>query len=670
MNSAARKRSTLKCTRQAALLGLLLLAAGLRLVGLTSLGLEHDEVANWLIDRSILAGNHGIYFQEAYGHEAGFHYLQTLTVALIGDNALALRLPAALLGVLIVAVSHRLVKTLYNHPVAFVAAAIVAITFFPAFYSRLALRAIMLPVFSGLAGYCFWVGMGARGTLRLDSGQVGKGGGQEQKQAAVYHSPFTIYHLPFLLSAILAGLSAYTYMASRVVPIFFALYFSVMFIWTLRKQKSNLAETVKWAAQWFAVYAIVAGPLFIWLQLNPGSEFRISEINQPLEALLSGNPLPALENAWKIFGVWGWHGDPLWRQNVAGAPIFNPLTAILFYAGVAWMLWRRRWADWFVLLWIATATIPSIVTADAPSTIRMINMLPVLGVPIGVVMHKLSTISPKKAELSTVFRSNPWITALTLVVLLGSGRTVHLLHNVWPTGGDVPFVWQTALTSGARWLDEQPDALPTTILGWSADTMDPPTMELALGRDDVPLRFAGQDTGVAALVLPFGDGEAVRVIRPNNPPINLAPSLATLLERGDSVRQPDFAAYTLSLADDGALLSSYAAPFGNELTLKTLPRCATDVDPCTFNTVWIINSPSDEPRTIFIHALDANGNIITQSDVQLPAPSHWQQGDHLIAAHTLAASDFAALRIGIYNPQTGLRLPTADGDSLLLTIEN
>ena len=75
---------------------LLLLGAALRLSGLNNgspPGLEHDEVANWLIDQGILAGQHGVYFTAAYGHEAGFHYWQTLFVGLLGDNALALRLP-------------------------------------------------------------------------------------------------------------------------------------------------------------------------------------------------------------------------------------------------------------------------------------------------------------------------------------------------------------------------------------------------------------------------------------------------------------------------------------------------------------------------------------------------------------------------------------------------
>ncbi len=43
----------------------------MRLIDLVrAAGLEDDQVANWLIDRDFLAGDHGIYFTEAYGHEA------------------------------------------------------------------------------------------------------------------------------------------------------------------------------------------------------------------------------------------------------------------------------------------------------------------------------------------------------------------------------------------------------------------------------------------------------------------------------------------------------------------------------------------------------------------------------------------------------------------------
>ena len=49
---------------------------------------------------------------------------------------------------------------------ALIAAAILAVTFFPTFYSRLALRAIMLPVLSGLAAYFYWRGWEKQGARR------------------------------------------------------------------------------------------------------------------------------------------------------------------------------------------------------------------------------------------------------------------------------------------------------------------------------------------------------------------------------------------------------------------------------------------------------------------------------------------------------------------------
>jgi len=142
---------------------LLLLAAALRLIGLNNVsppGLEHDEVAHWLINEQILAGNHAVYFTDAYGHEAGYHYFQTLFQILLGDNAFALRLPSVVLGLLGLAVSFALVRRLWGKDVALIAAAYLAILFFPIFYSRLALRAIALPVMSGLSAYFWWQGWG------------------------------------------------------------------------------------------------------------------------------------------------------------------------------------------------------------------------------------------------------------------------------------------------------------------------------------------------------------------------------------------------------------------------------------------------------------------------------------------------------------------------------
>ena len=616
---------TLNIKSRWTLVCILLWGAWLRLFNLTALGLEHDEVANWLIDRSILGGNHGIYFSAAYGHEAGFHYWQTLFVALIGDNTLALRLPAALLGVLLIAVSYKLVTVLYNRPIALLSAAILAVTFSPIFYSRLALRAMMLPVFSGLAAYFFWR------TLR-----------KQRKNILLTNS-----YLLIIISGIFAGLSTYTYMASRVVPIFFFGWMLLSFV-----TQANNRRYKQWLLFW-AIYALLAAPLFIYLQLNPSAEFRVTEINAPLEAARNGDLSLIWQNAKLIFGAWGWSGDPLWRQNVAGMPIFGPLLAALFYAGAALALWQRKPADLFCLLWITTATIPSLVTTDAPSTIRMINMLPLLGIFPAKVIHTLSTLSTKNARLSTTFWKVSWISGLILSFLWVSANSFQAIQHVWPNGGDVPFVWQTSLTSAARWLDTHAPH-PTTIIGWTPDTMDPPTMTLAMQRDDVPLRF----TSPNAIVLP--SGEQMRLIRPKTPDLPLPTALEAQLAAWDTsiIESTHFAVYNIRWTPEH-LIDPLDQSFGTELTLLGHGNCPQADTWCETTTVWRIDQPISEPRSVFIHLLNDAGELVSQSDVRLAGASSWQTGDLLFVTHQFNAAGNTTAHVGAYHSQTWQRLLTS-----------
>jgi 4-amino-4-deoxy-L-arabinose transferase-like glycosyltransferase len=161
-------------SRRFALVAILLVATALRVIGLdnfpmpmgaTPPGLEHDEVAHWLINRDILAGEHAIYFTEAYGHEALYHYAQAFFGAAVGEHALALRLPSVYLGVLLVAVSYALGRRLFGVRMGLLSAAFLAVLFWPVFYSRLALRAMALPVVAGLSAVVWWrVFAGERGS--------------------------------------------------------------------------------------------------------------------------------------------------------------------------------------------------------------------------------------------------------------------------------------------------------------------------------------------------------------------------------------------------------------------------------------------------------------------------------------------------------------------------
>lgn len=637
------------------LLFILLVAAVLRLRALPTLGLEHDEVANWLIDRSILdEGNLAVYYTRAYGHEAGFHILQAASVGLIGDNALALRLPAALSGILLVAVSYALTRKLFGAETAVLAAGLLAALFWPVFYSRLGLRAITLPVLSGLSVYFWWRAWG------LESGD---------RRLEIQDRPITLSpcrqrpEVVFALSGLFAGLSLYTYMAARAVPIFYGLYIVYLAIF----HQAELKKRWRGVLAFMVVMTAVSAPLFIFLQTHPGAEFRISEIDAPLQALKSGDWRPVLENGRKILGMFGWRGDPLWRQGVAGQPVFEPVTAILFYLGVGASL--RRWQDGrhaFILLWLAAAATPSLATTDAPSSIRIINALPVVAIfPVvggrflfsvifPKVMHNFRRLSTGLPYLSTIVGGNLGKTVVTLLFVLYLGRTARDIFVTWPQNEEVQFVWQAALTETAVTLDNSPDNSPVAIGGWSPGTMDNPTMQLLLKRDDLDLRYFGSDSMTApinTLILPNSD-DIIRITRPTIRPF--APAIESQLLAWDAqIQQHDaFTLYTLRFpfpapqhpADD---VFSDELQFLGYDSVFCLPPSAF----CLV-TFWQVTAVPTAPRRFFAHLLDNDGSIISQHD-SLDAPAiHWQPGDILVQIHELEAGTAvpAQIRLGVYNP--------------------
>ncbi|MFN2134651.1 MAG: ArnT family glycosyltransferase, partial [Candidatus Promineifilaceae bacterium] len=604
-------------------------------------GLEHDEVANWLIDQTILAGRPAVYFQEAYGHEAGFHYLQAAFVGLLGDHALALRLPAAYLGLLVVAVHYTLMKRLFGGTVALLSTALLATLFWPVFYSRLGLRAISLPLVSGLSLYAWWHAW-------LDAR---KSGGRPARW--------------YGLAGILAGIALYMYMAARALPIFFALFVAYL----LLVHRKRLVEQWRGIALFWLLFFVTALPLIGYLAANPGAEFRISEVNAPLRAFLAGDWRPIWQNAWRIAGMFGISGDPLWRQNVAGRPVFGPLSAIFFYAGVLLALLRvkdERYA--FLLLWLAAAAVPSLVTTDAPSSIRMINALLVITVFPILVINILTRLSPFSARLSTIMAY-----LLGLIWLLAQiWGTAEAVFHRWPSNQEVQFVWQAAFTDMAVFVDDSSESSPVAIGGWSPATMDPVTWRLTSRRRDLETRFFGSDSTVlpvTTVVLPDAAG-GVRLLRPAIR--DLAPAIEHQLRQWGAAPEEmgTFVLYDFPAGPE--IEMSGHVIFDNELELLEyhLPE-----DPsicvsagCTVLTIWRVLRPPAAPRSFFLHMVNEEGTVLAQHD-GLDAPAQqWQEGDVLVQAHLLppTGSGSFELELGVYDPQTGRRLATTGGQDKLL----
>ncbi len=643
---------------------ILLAASAFRIIGLdnfptprgaTPPGLEHDEVAHWLINQDILAGNHAVYFTEAYGHEALYHYIQAVIGALVGDHALGLRLPSAYFGVLLVAVSYTLGRRMFGVRVGLWSAAFLAVLFWPVFYSRLALRAISLPVFSGLAAYWWW-----RAIQHLPVySEAGHPVGDEQPDQLSPSSTLNGGRFAFILAGLFGGLSLHTYMAGRAVPIFFALYTAYLALFHRPAfRKFGRGNTLFWA-----ILALVAAPLVLYLLANPGAEIRILEVDAPLRALRQGDLRPVMENAVKIAGMFGISGDPLWRQNIAGRPVFDPLMGVLFYAGVLLSMWR--WRDKrhaFLLLWLAASAIPSIVTIDAPSSIRIINLLPVLMLFPLMFIHSIPYLSTLWDKLFTELTTRIITWGLGLLLLYTAWSTYTGLWRDWPANEEVRFVWQAALTEAAAFLDHSLESGPVAIGGWTPETMDPPTLDLTLRREDLSLRYFDP---TQSLILPAAsDEENIRIVNPEALP--LPPALRDPMVQWEQ-RRDEFVFYTVPADFDVAPQMERNDVFGGRMIFRGYDFVGNcDIGQgCDLLTYWQVIVADAEPRRIFLHAVDHQGEIVSQAD-GLGAPAeHWQPGDVVIQLLTLPEMT-SELRLGVYDPRDGQRLTTGQGTEYVI----
>ena len=108
------------------------------------------------------------------------------------------------------------------------------------------------------------------------------------------------------------------------------------------------------------------------------------------------------------------------------------------------------------------------------------------------------------------------------------------------------------------------------------------------------------------------------------------------------------------------------ATFGGQITLLGL---TAEADETTLAVTLVWQAGADVPisYTVFVHALDGEGNLIAQSD-RLPAEgtrptTGWLPGEVVTDVHRLAVEpgQVAALRVGLYDGGTGLRLRLEDG---------
>ena len=346
----------------------LLVAAFLRLFNLDTIprGLLYDEVFNGLDVLKILDGERPIFLTGNFGREALFVYLQAISVALLGQTSLALRVVPAIIGILTVVAAYLLARRMFSARVALLTSGWLTVSIWHVIFSRTGLRSVSLPLFLAVGFYCLWRGL--EGVRVQTTESPGSTATESDPRPSIW----------FALGGIAIGLSLYTYSTARFAPfviVALAFYLALVHRQLLLKALPGLVLAL-------ALATLVFLPEGLFFLRHPESFLeRAREVSALNPELHQGNPGQALlDSALRTLGSFAIRGDRAVDRNIPGRPIFDPLSALLMLLGIALAVRRfRQPAYGLIAIWLVVMFVPSLLAIKGtPNYLRVTGLIPAL----------------------------------------------------------------------------------------------------------------------------------------------------------------------------------------------------------------------------------------------------------------------------------------------------
>jgi 4-amino-4-deoxy-L-arabinose transferase-like glycosyltransferase len=622
-----------------ALAGVLLVAGFFRLWRLDSVprGLSHDEANNGLMAKEVLDGYHPVFFEIYTGVEPGLIYPQAMAFWLLGAGALTERLVSVSFGLLTVALTYVLANRLFRSwLVALFSSLLVAISFWQVFVSRLALRAVTMPALEILTLYFFWRGLESR---RLRD---------------------------WALAGFFGGLAMYTYLSSRFLP-----FIPALFILYLLVRRENLRSAWTGMGLMLGVWLMVSLPLGIYYVQNPHWFLFRAEQALVLSQPADGTGLsPLLRETLATLGMFSFRGDPSWRYNLAGRPVFDWAIALAFYVGLGVSLWRalkppRLNPYAFILVTQVVMLVPDFITDGSPHFLRTIGTVPTTFIFPAIALAGLyELIRPR------------WRYGLVAVVSLWAAwvsySTYHDYFQVWAVEPEARSIYNASLAEIADYLSVQ-DGGVARIASSSPD-LDRVAFDLS-ANDEPP--GAQWFDGTQALIFPGSAGQTGHYFLPST--VTMPNALRSLLP-ADGVEQVP--------APDGSV-SFEVIPLGTtpvpqhplKVTLGELVQIAgydqvnpeiQAGQPLELRIYWRVMTNPDPRRrwTWFVHLMDRRGYEWANWTGQGFEVADWLPGEDVVQVAPLSIPFDAPgieyhLEIGVYDQISGERLTTAGGSDLV-----
>lgn len=411
----------------------------LRLFRLESLpaGLHPDEARHGNDASSVLSGNIQPFFEGS--GDALLSILQALSVALMGETMLALRIVPALIGILAVWMTYLAARNWFSHRVGIIAALLMATSPWAVQVSRLSLSAVLLTLLIPLLAWTIHKAL-------------------TTNKAAWY-----------LVSGITLGVGIY---ADIIFLISFLAVMSIlMFAWF--NYRDELVELKQPIIIMFLSMIVVLLPLIFFLffegaqYIDRGITSRISE-----DYTASAQELPDAITDTAL--MLHFNGDRNYLHNLRGQPQLNAFVGILLVLGT--MLCVRRFKDirYAALLALAIAMmIPSVLALDeAPHALLSAGAIPPLMIISAIGLSELYM------RWRGVFPRNPLpyhIAMMAIIVVVTSAATYDIQRYfvAWANAPQSFLIHREELTTVAKYINDNPIEGNYVIALESNDDMTP-----------------------------------------------------------------------------------------------------------------------------------------------------------------------------------------------------
>jgi 4-amino-4-deoxy-L-arabinose transferase-like glycosyltransferase len=309
------------------------------------------------------SGDLKVFYPTNNGREGLWINLIGISESIFGTNPFGLRVPSAIVGSLTVFFLYLLAAELESVRTGLLSAWFLATGFWHVAFSRMALRAIAVPLLLTASLYLLLRSMRAA-TTKFHGSSV----------------------LLAISGGFLYGLGFHTYIAYRFTPVVaFALF------WPELGRHRNLAQPIgPWLRAftlWVGAAVATALPMGLYFLRHPADFFARAE---QVWIFAEPNPLMAFgKGLLPTAAMFNLKGDCAWLYNLGCWPQLLPPVGLLFVLGVGLSLRRAchegilARTEWLLLVWFLVMLLPTLLTGG-PSALRSVGVLPPVFILVGI----------------------------------------------------------------------------------------------------------------------------------------------------------------------------------------------------------------------------------------------------------------------------------------------